>query len=160
LLANDVARLKKDGKALYSAMLNDEGGILDDLIVYRMDWGFRLVVNCATREKDMDWIARHAKGYQVQVRERDDLAMLGVQVPEAERGVQHLLAAGDIAKVGQLEVFQGVETARGFVARTGYTGEAGYEVILGSDAVEELWQALLALGVKPIGLGARDTLRL
>jgi len=160
LLANDVAKLKEHGKALYSAMLNDEGGIIDDLIVYKMDGWFRLVVNCGTREKDLAWMAKQAKQFEVSIKERAELAMLAIQGPRAEQKFLSLLNKHEQESLKSLAVFQGLNIDLGFVARTGYTGEAGFEIILSADKAISLWQDLLAVGVLPIGLGARDTLRL
>ena len=161
LLANDVDKLKLVGKALYTGMLNERGGVIDDLIVYLREDGYRLVVNCATREKDLAWINQHAGKYQVQVQERSELAMLAVQGRQARGKVQKLL---DQLQLDLLEVFQGVaiehQGSPWFVARTGYTGEGGFEIILPNNAAFEFWQQLLDEGVTPCGLGARDTLRL
>jgi len=160
LLANNVDKLKQPGKALYSCMLNPEGGVIDDLIVYfmREDW-FRMVVNAATRDKDLAWIREQAGAFDVQVTERDDLAMIAVQGPNA---VQKTIATvGDqAAGIGGLKPFSATEVAGLFVARTGYTGEDGVEIIVPNADAEDLWQRLHANGVAPIGLGARDTLRL
>jgi aminomethyltransferase len=160
LLANDVAKLKEQGKALYSAMLNDDGGIIDDLIVYKMDGWFRLVVNCGTREKDLAWMAKQASGFEVSIKERAELAMLAIQGPHAEQKFLSLLNKHEQESLKSLAVFQGLSIDLGFVARTGYTGEAGFEIILAADKAISLWQNLLDAGVLPIGLGARDTLRL
>ncbi len=163
LLANDVARLGKVGKALYSGLLNEQGGVLDDLIVYRMDEAerrYRVIVNCATREKDLAWLGRVAEGYSVELRERDDLAMLAVQGPEAMAGLQQLLPAPLAEAATRLENFQGAQDGDWFAARTGYTGEAGMEILLPAAAVASLWERLLEAGCRPCGLGARDTLRL
>ncbi|GAB3307039.1 glycine cleavage system aminomethyltransferase GcvT [Luteimonas notoginsengisoli] len=170
LVANSVDKLQKPGKALYTCMLDAQGGVIDDLIVYLMphedgqEW-FRLVVNAATRNKDMAWIHQQAKAFDVDVRERADLSMIAVQGPNARDKTLGLLAEGDRARVGKLGKFAGIEaaTANGaslFVARTGYTGEDGFEVIVAEGDAVALWDALLAAGVKPAGLGARDTLRL
>ena len=166
LLANDVARLDETGRALYSGMLNDDGGVIDDLIVYRMSFGYRLVVNCATRTKDLRWMALQTSGYAVSVEERSQLGILAVHGPESiERLCAILKDCGrdgeaEAAAISALGNFRGVELDDWFVARTGYTGEKGVEVILPTDQAPQLWEALLAGGVKPIGLGARDTLRL
>lgn len=158
LLANDVGKLSTPGKALYSGMLNDQGGVIDDLIVYLMDEGYRVVVNCATREKDLAWMQQQAEGFSVELLERPDLAMIAVQGPQARALVNDLINAPQLS---ELAVFQGVALDNNmFVARTGYTGEDGYEVILPAEAAEEFWQRLHEAGVKPCGLGARDTLRL
>lgn len=164
LLANDVEKLKANGKALYSAMLNERGGVIDDLIVYLMDWGYRLVVNCGTRAKDLAWIELQAKNFQVEVQERPELAMIAVQGPNARQKFHSLLSAEDVAVVDALSVFSGAyltgARSEWFVARTGYTGEDGYEVMLPEAEAENLWRSLVNAGVRPCGLGARDTLRL
>jgi len=162
LLANDIARLTTPGKALYSCMLNEQGGILDDLIVYyQNDNQFRLVVNAATREKDLSWINRQAEPFAVQVKERDDLAMLAIQGPQAREKLKPGLPANLQTTVMALAPFYAAwNNDEVFVGRTGYTGEDGFEVILPEQLAVTLWETLLAAGVKPIGLGARDTLRL
>ncbi len=166
LVANSVDKLQKPGKALYTAMLNPQGGVIDDLIVYFMseNW-FRLVVNAATRDKDMAWIAAQARAFEVAVRERPEFGMVAVQGPNARDKVVGLLREEDRAAVSKLGKFSAREakTADGiavFVARTGYTGEDGFEVIVPEAQAEAFWNALFAAGVKPAGLGARDTLRL
>lgn len=164
LLANDVARLWKEGvvpgKALYSAMLNESGGVIDDLIVYNLGDCFRLVVNCATREKDLAWIEKQAANYQVNVEERPELAIIAVQGPNARKIVADIPGSENKEAIEQLKLFQGVELGGWFIARTGYTGEDGVEIILPGDEAIELWQKLLERKVAPIGLAARDTLRL
>lgn len=164
LLANDVARLQANGDALYSGMLNEQAGIIDDLIVYRMAWGFRLVVNCGTREKDLAWMNKQSAGYEVELTERPDLAILAVQGPAAMNIMLDLLnskgASAEAAHVGSLKNFSGVECGSWFIARTGYTGENGVEIMLPGTEAAAIWDELLAAGVKPVGLGARDTLRL
>jgi aminomethyltransferase len=166
LVANSVDKLQKPGKALYTTMLNAQGGVIDDLIVYFMseDW-FRLVVNAATRDKDIAWITAQAKAFDVAVRERPEFGMVAVQGPNARDRVIGLLREEDRAPVSKLARFSAREarTADGvdvFVARTGYTGEDGFEVIVPEANAVAFWNALLAAGVKPAGLGARDTLRL
>ncbi len=166
LLANDIGKLKKSGKALYSCMLNERGGVIDDLITYFLaeDW-FRVVVNAATRDKDLAWIEKQAAAFDVAVTERPELAMVAVQGPNARAKVLALLDAGDRERVEKLGRFAAAE-ARGpngmplFVARTGYTGEDGFEIIVPEEHAVALWNALAAAGVHPAGLGARDTLRL
>ncbi|SMC21320.1 aminomethyltransferase [Andreprevotia lacus DSM 23236] len=159
LLANDVARLGFEGKALYSGMLNADGGVIDDLIVYKTAWDYRVVVNAATRDKDLAWITQQAAAFDVTVTERPELAMLAIQGPQAIAKVK--AAKPELAAlIDSLKVFQGLPAGEWFVARTGYTGEDGLEIMLpGSEAVA-FWNALLAAGVAPTGLGARDTLRL
>ena len=161
LLANDVARLKEPGKALYSCMLNESGGVIDDLIVYFLQEDFfRMVVNAATREKDLAWLEQQAAAFSVQVTERPELAMIAVQGPNARDKVLALLAADVREAAAGLEPFFGVLAGDWFIARTGYTGEDGFEIILPANAASGFWQQLRDAGVKPIGLGARDTLRL
>jgi aminomethyltransferase len=208
LLANDIGKLKKSGKALYSCMLNERGGVIDDLITYFLtetasqgrlareagasataeakaspdmrrtrraesaqesadsakEW-FRMVVNAATRDKDLAWIEKQAAAFDVKVTERSELAMIAVQGPNARSKVLGLLHADDRERVEKLGRFAAAE-ARGpdgmslFVARTGYTGEDGFEIIVPEPHAATLWNALAAAGVHPAGLGARDTLRL
>jgi aminomethyltransferase len=161
LLANDVARLTKPGKALYSCMLNESGGVIDDLIVYYMnDQWYRLVVNAGTRDKDLAWISSLAGAFDVRLTERKDLAMLAVQGPEARARVASLLSPADATAALALGPFFGAQLADWFVARTGYTGEDGFEVMLPADGAADLWRRLSELGVLACGLGARDTLRL
>ncbi len=165
LLANDVARLSVPGKALYSCMLNQQGGIIDDLIVYYLAADcYRLVVNAATRENDLAWMRQQLAGFNVELRERDDLSMLAVQGPQARQKVMALLPAllPDIAldAAAELKPFVGVALRDWFIARTGYTGEDGFEIMIPHAQVAAAWEHLLAAGIAPIGLGARDTLRL
>ncbi len=161
LLANDVDKLKSEGKALYSAMLNEDGGVIDDLIVYYMnDEWFRMVVNAATREKDLAWINKQAANYEVQVSERPELAMIAVQGPHAREKALSVLPLDVSQAAADLKRFEGAASGDWFIARTGYTGEDGFEIMLPESEAPEFWEALVHEGVKPIGLGARDTLRL
>lgn len=161
LLANDVARIENlPGKALYSGMLNPEGGVIDDLIVYNMSGWYRTVVNCGTREKDLAWMNKVAADFTVEVRERDDLAMIAIQGPEALALSKGVLGTERSKLIDSLVVFQGLESDDWFISRTGYTGEDGLEIMLPSSAAPAFWQALANAGVVPCGLGARDTLRL
>jgi aminomethyltransferase len=161
LLANDVARLNVPGKALYSCMLNDRGGVLDDLIVYYLDDDFfRVVVNAGTRDKDLAWIGAQAEAVEVQLLERRDLAMLAIQGPQARERSAALLTAEAAWAVLELQPFFGVQIGEWFVARTGYTGEDGFEIMLPTAEAVSVWQRLNAAGVHSCGLGARDTLRL
>ena len=166
LVANSVDKLQKPGKALYTCMLNAQGGVIDDLIIYFLaEDFFRLVVNAATREKDLAWINAQARPFGVSVAEREDFGMIAVQGPTARERVIGLLdaegakAAGKLARFAAAEVKAKDGTAL-FLARTGYTGEDGFEVVVPVDRAVALWSALLDAGVKPAGLGARDTLRL
>ena len=160
LLANDVAKLDTMGRALYSAMLNEQGGVIDDLIVYRMSFGYRLVVNCATRDKDLRWMTQCISGFGVSLAERPHLAILAVHGPESIDKVCEVLDQEQAEAVRGLTNFRGVESGDWFIARTGYTGEKGLELIFPNEQATALWDKLLAVGVKPVGLGARDTLRL
>lgn len=161
LLANDVAKLTQSGKALYSAMLTPEGGVIDDLIVYFIDQThFRLVVNSATSSKDLAWIIQQAIPYQVTVKQRDNLALLSVQGPAARQLVESLLTSAQAQAVSKLAPFNSVEVGGWFIATTGYTGEFGYEMALPDLQAADFWRRALAVGITPAGLGARDTLRL
>jgi aminomethyltransferase len=161
LLANDVDKLVRPGKALYSCMLNESGGVVDDLIVYYLsDSWFRLVVNAGTRDKDLAWIRSHAREFDLGILERSELAMLAIQGPEARSKAAKLLSRVGAATALELDTFVGREIDGWFVARTGYTGEDGFEVMLPASDAERVWRELNALGVASCGLGARDTLRL
>ncbi|MDN5891348.1 MAG: glycine cleavage system aminomethyltransferase GcvT [Psychrobacter sp.] len=167
LLANDVAKLKTVGKALYSPMLNDMGGIIDDLIVYLSnseETEYRIVSNAAPRDKDMAQFEKVAKDFDVTLTERNDLAMLAVQGPKAVEKLAKIKPSWADTLAG-LKPFVGadltdIEGSDWFVARTGYTGEDGVEVIMHADEAPAFFEQLKANGVKPAGLGARDTLRM
>ncbi|MCF6282383.1 MAG: glycine cleavage system aminomethyltransferase GcvT [Candidatus Polarisedimenticolaceae bacterium] len=160
LLANDVARLKVPGKALYSCMLNEAGGVIDDLIVYLRDGGaYRLVVNAGTAEKDLAWIQPLADTYDVTLTHRSDLAMIAAQGPNARQKCLPLLPASQQQAAEALKLFY-ADDGEWFIAYTGYTGEPGFEIMLPQEQAVALWQALNEAGIKPCGLGARDTLRL
>ena len=161
LLANDVARLTQPGKALYSCMLNEAGGVIDDLITYFLgDEYFRLIVNAATRSKDLAWMQRQALSFEVRVAEQDGLAMIAVQGPAARAKALSVLPAADAAVAQHLQPFFAAQCSEFFIARTGYTGEDGFEICLPAGQAADFWQKLLGAGVKPCGLGARDSLRL
>ena len=162
LLANSVQRLSRPGRALYSCMLNPQGGIIDDLIVYFIaDNVYRLVVNAGTADKDLEWISqrRDQAALQVDVVARRDLAMIAVQGPNARDQFWQASPAARDDSVN-LPSFHAAAIGQWLIARTGYTGEDGFEITLPSGEAEQLWDALLAAGVGPAGLGARDTLRL
>ncbi len=160
LLANDVASLKS-GQALYSCLLNHDAGIIDDLIVYFVSVNhFRLVVNAATRAKDLAWLATQSGSYDITWVEQTDLAMLAVQGPKAISAALDCLPENSRSTVQELPRFSAVALDQWFIARTGYTGEDGLEIMLPGADAPELWLGLLGAGVKPAGLGARDTLRL
>ncbi|MGQ3891715.1 glycine cleavage system aminomethyltransferase GcvT [Legionella sp. CNM-4043-24] len=161
LLTNDVDQLQHSGRALYSCMCNERGGIIDDLIVYqRAPDNYRVVLNSATRERDLAWILSKCDGFSVGLQERHELAMIAVQGPEARAQVMSVLDAAQADAISTLTEFECVDVDKWFFARTGYTGEDGFEIILPSQDVSALWTKLLQAGVKPCGLGARDTLRL
>lgn len=161
LLANDIDRLVQPGQAFYSCMLTKRGGVMDDLIVYmRASDNYRVVLNAATREADLDWLREHANGLSVGIQERPELAMIAVQGPQAIEKTISVLNPAQMDAVSTLQPFESVDVFDWFIARTGYTGEDGFEIILPSQDVVALWDDLLAVGVKPCGLGARDSLRL
>ncbi|KPC49329.1 glycine cleavage system aminomethyltransferase GcvT [Amantichitinum ursilacus] len=159
ILANDVAKLGFVGKALYSGLLTEDGTVIDDLIVYLAQDGYRMVVNAGTRDKDLAWLQQTSAGTNVQLKVRDDLAMLAVQGPTAIDKVCAIKPAW-AEHIRALKVFQGLPFGEWFVARTGYTGEDGLEIMVPAAEAPPFFAQLLAGGVAPIGLGARDTLRL
>lgn len=162
LVANDVDKLKTPGRALYSCMLNEKGGVVDDLIIYFLEEGrFRVVVNAGTADKDVAWMHSvvGSRSFNVSVTPRRDLAMIAVQGPAAREAVWTVRP--DLkAKTESLVPFSAVEDGDWLVARTGYTGEEGFEIVLPAKEAPALWEKLRAAGVAPAGLGARDTLRL
>ena len=166
LVANDVAKLKVSGKALYSAMLNEAGGVIDDLIIYFLtDTQFRIVVNAGTAEKDLAWM--HAKAAEwkmdVSITQRRDgdnaLGIIAVQGPNARTKVWQVLPQAKTA-IADLKPFFAAAVDQYFIASTGYTGEDGYEIMMPAAEAESLWNRLKDAGIAPCGLGARDTLRL
>ncbi|MFT5657394.1 MAG: aminomethyltransferase [Gammaproteobacteria bacterium] len=161
LLANDIAKLKKHGKALYSCMLNADGGVVDDLIVYFLDDQFyRVIINSATRDKDIAWLnLQAAKFTNVSLVERDDVAMIAVQGPTARDKALSLFESNRTT-LESLGRFEAATIGDFFIARTGYTGEDGFEFLMPIGQAVDCWQRLSNAGVKPCGLGARDTLRL
>jgi aminomethyltransferase len=161
-LANNVDKLKDAGKALYSCLLRPDGGVIDDLIVYFLDEAFfRLVVNAGTADKDIAWLSDLivVRAPHLALTPRTDLAMIAVQGPQARTLVWQVLPGSAAATTG-LKPFSAAVFGTAFIARTGYTGEDGFELVVPSTDVEALWRSLAAAGVKPCGLGARDTLRL
>lgn len=161
LLANNVDKLKEPGKALYSCMLTAEGGVIDDLIVYYLsDTAYRIVVNAGTRAKDLAWMQAQLQGFDASLTERSDLAMLAVQGPNARAKVFSLMPADEVALAEPLQPFYGAQIGTWFIARTGYTGEDGFEMMFPTEQAEQVWEALIGAGIPPTGLGARDTLRL
>ena len=160
LLANDVAKLTLPGKALYSCMLLDNGGVIDDLIVYFFTpQSYRIVVNAGTADKDLAWMQQQANGFDVQLTPRRDMAMIAIQGPNArEKFWVAFPASREVSE--PLAAFQAARWNEWLIARTGYTGEDGFEITLPSLVAARTWMALENAGVAPIGLGARDTLRL
>lgn len=166
LVANDVAKLKVSGKALYAAMLNEAGGVIDDLIIYFLtETRFRIVVNAGTAEKDLAWMQAKVAEWKLDVtitQRRDGanaLGIIAVQGPNARAKVWEVLPQAKAA-IADLKPFFAAEVDQYFIASTGYTGEDGYEIMLPGGEAEAMWNKLNAAGVAPCGLGARDTLRL
>ena len=157
LLANDVAKIHS-GQAQYSLMLNTDGGVIDDLIVYSLAGGnYRLVVNCATREKDLAWLQERSSPFRVDIREQPDFGIVAIQGPQA----QSTFVNSFPDRISQpIASFHHIESGGWTIAATGYTGEQGFEIILPNEDVCALWSRLQNSGVVPVGLGARDTLRL
>lgn len=160
LVANNIDRLTP-GKALYTCMLNEAGGVIDDLIVYKVDDTFyRLVVNSGTRDKDLAWLNQQLNGFQLTLTERTDLAMLAVQGPDVSQKISAIFPSDQVQAIKALKSFHAHSFDDWFVARTGYTGEEGFEIILPVNSAPAYWQKLLDNHILPCGLGARDTLRL
>lgn len=160
LVANNIDRLV-DGKALYTCMLNEHGGVIDDLIVYKIsNDNYRLIVNSATHDKDLAWLQKQMSGYKLELTERTDLAMLAIQGPQVRDKIATIFSSAELQAILALKPFHAVTLNDYFIARTGYTGEDGFEIILPAKNAPSFWQKLLASDIKPCGLGARDTLRL
>ncbi|MFZ9035459.1 MAG: glycine cleavage system aminomethyltransferase GcvT [Francisellaceae bacterium] len=160
LLANDIEKLVP-GKAMYSCMLNEDGGIIDDLILYYLAKNYiRVVINAGNRESDVDWITEKARNFDVVINVRDDLAIIAVQGPDARVLVDDALGDRVTEEVRRLKPFEATKQGEWMVARTGYTGEDGYEVSLPAIEAVNFWKSLIQHGARPCGLGARDTLRL
>ena len=161
-LANNVDKLAVPGKALYSCLLKPDGGVIDDLLVYFVgDDAFRLVVNAGTADKDVEWLTslRDERSPRLEIAPRRDLAMIAVQGPGARECVWSVLPQVREA-TREMKPFVSAQVGDHFLARTGYTGEDGFEVILPAARAAEFWNALAGAGVQRCGLGARDTLRL
>lgn len=161
LLTNDVDQLHHSGRALYSCMCNEHGGIIDDLIVYqRASDNYRVILNAATRDRVVPWIQAKSQGFAIGLQERKELAMIAIQGPEAIQKTMTVLTPAQIDAVSTLTPFESVEIGNWFFARTGYTGEDGLEIIVPTADIADIWSALSAVGVQACGLAARDTLRL
>lgn len=160
-LANDIKKLDKNGKALYTCLLNPRGGIIDDLIVYRLEEeSYRLIINASRRTADMQWLRQLSAAYHLHLQECSHLAMIAVQGPQALPKLSAVLGSVLVQQVSALRPFHCLKHGDWQISRTGYTGEDGVEVILPAAAAAQFWQKLVAEGVQPCGLGARDTLRL
>ncbi|MGH8777724.1 glycine cleavage system aminomethyltransferase GcvT [Paraburkholderia sp.] len=166
-LANNVGKLQTTGRALYSCMLNPDGGVIDDLIVYYFaDDSFRVVVNASTADKDIAWFRQldAQRGYGLTIAPRRDLAIVAVQGPNARDKVWQVApstrTATELLKPFHAAKIDNTPFGELMIGRTGYTGEDGFEVVLPATSVGEFWDALQRQGVRPCGLGARDTLRL
>ncbi len=160
LLANDIQKITP-GRALYSCMLNADGGVIDDLIVYQLaDMQYRIVVNAATREKDIAWMVEQSDQFDVAVVERPDFAIIAIQGPKALEIAQTVFKSSLTKPLKEVHRFQFVVDENCLLARTGYTGEDGLEIVLPQLKAVDVWKKLISQGAKPCGLGARDTLRL
>ncbi len=159
LLTNDVTRLDEPGAGLYTLMLNDQGGILDDLIIFRTSNGYRLIVNAATTADDLEWMRSRLDRFDFTIIHRTEYAMVAVQGPTARQTVGRLYPELD-GELAALAPFQGFFQKEWFLSRTGYTGEDGLEIILPAEHAEALADTLSERRVQPCGLGARDSLRL
>lgn len=161
LIANDINKLKTKGAALYSCMLNEQGGVVDDLIVYRVTPEYyRMVINAATHDKDLAWLNQQVKKFDVKLTELTGLAMLAIQGPKARERMEKVFTPTQRQATQDLKVFHSTEVDGYWIARTGYTGEDGYEIMLPAKEASAFWGKILAAGIKPCGLGARDSLRL
>jgi len=160
LVTRDVARLDV-GQAGYSAVCYEDGGTVDDVIVYRREDDFLVVVNASNREKDLEHFRENTRNLDVEVAdESDDWALLALQGPEAA-GLLQDLTETDLSSLKPFRFAEGeVDGARGILSRTGYTGEDGFEIYLSGDDAPRVWRRLIEAGATPAGLGARDTLRL
>ena len=156
LIANDVDNLKEDYDGIYSAMLRENAGVIDDLIAYKMEFGYRLVLNCARREEDLKWISLVSSGFDIEIKEREDLDIIAVQGPKS----LSILSDLGLDSLESKKRNQGIYKDKVLAVKTGYTGEKGFEIILPNDQSKSFWEKILKAGVRPIGLAARDTLRL
>lgn len=161
LLSNDIAKLRKPGYALYTCMLNDFGGVIDDLIVYCLSHSYyRCVINAATREKDVIWIKKRSRSYQVNVKECPEICIIAVQGPKVFCVAQKVFDCSTYDRLIRLKSFQFIMSDDLLIARTGYTGEDGIEIMVPNEQASSLWQRTVLSGAFPCGLAARDTLRL
>jgi aminomethyltransferase len=163
MTSNDISKLKV-GQAQYNCLCREDGGILDDLLVYRWDDHYWIVANASNRTKVWNWLTEHAKGREVLLGDLTfHTALIALQGPQAERILAPLVGEQNLAEIDFYTAVKGTVLGRpAIISRTGYTGEDGFELYLDYSFAEEVWNGLLAAdeGLKPIGLGARDTLRL
>lgn len=160
LLANNIDTLNP-GHAMYSCMLNQHGGVIDDLIVYsRAADSYRLILNAGTRDKDLRWIEDKAQSFSVGLLEQPSLSILAVQGPNTCNKLFKAISPEKMDAISTLQNFQCIDLDDWFVARTGYTGEDGFELVLPAKQLASVWTSLIEQGVRPCGLGARDSLRL
>jgi len=156
LLPNDVAKISSPNRALYSPLLDESGGIMDDLIVYNLGSHYRIISNCATSSQNHKWFKKHSEDYDVEVTFRKDLSIIAVQGPNSLK----ILKKIGMENLDDLIDFDLKMLNSTMVAKTGYTGEEGFEIVVKSSEVQSLWKKLIEAEASPIGLGARDTLRL
>ena len=156
LLPNDVSKIKNSGRALYSPLLNKDGGVLDDLIVYNLGTHYRIISNCATWSQNHDWFVKQCESYDVNIRFMSNLSIIAIQGPQSLNLLKKI-GINDLHDMSDFDVKNQNST---MIAKTGYTGEEGFEVVVENANVESFWNSLLEAGASPIGLGARDTLRL
>jgi len=160
LLANDINSLNEDFDGLYSALLNESGGIIDDLIAYKLESGYRLVFNCATRESDISWVVSQVGDMNVSFSERLDLSMIAMQGPDVFEVLSRCFSAETSNELKKKRPFQGLMENGTLVTTTGYTGEKGVEIMIDNEKANSLWRKAIQSGARPVGLAARDTLRL
>lgn len=160
VLSNNVGLLTTTGDGHYSAMLNEQGGVIDDLIVFRLEDGFRLINNAFTRDVVQPWLVQQAAGLNVSIRQRDDLAHFAIQGPNSIERLGNVLNSTRVQIIGSLAPYQARCDGDWFFSRTGYTGEDGIEILLPASEAVDFFNELIGSGITPIGLGARDTLRL
>lgn len=160
VLSNDVALLAAIGHAQHSALLNEQGGVIDDLMVFRMTTGYRIICNAVTRERVQTWLVQHATAFSCSVTWRNDLSIFSIQGPLARERLASILSSTRTALVQNLQHHHGAQDADWFISCTGYTGEDGIEITLPASQAIDFINELVGAGISPIGIGARDTLRL
>lgn len=160
LVANDIQGIQP-GKAMYTCMLNSEGGIIDDLIVYFFnDQDCRCIINAGCTDKDWAWMQQVANNFDVTLNRPNDLCIIAIQGPKAIELGRSCLPTAAAHALDTLKPFATTLVEGGFIARTGYTGEDGFEIILPTNMATHVWQQAMTAGITPCGLGARDTLRI